>query len=82
MGDAIIALTTNMAARRGTPIEFKKNGSTFTATRRPEGVGPDQNVGSSWAQEVREPLCDELFAGLLAAVHRLAQTLKLVFEPF
>ena len=39
MGDAILALTANMAARQATPIEFKKNGSTSTATKRRRALG-------------------------------------------
>jgi predicted dehydrogenase len=40
MGDAILALTANMAARRGTPIEFKKEWFDVHRDETPEGVGP------------------------------------------
>ncbi len=40
MGDAILALTANMAARRGTPIEFKKEWFDVHRDETPEGAGP------------------------------------------
>jgi hypothetical protein len=41
MGDAVIALTTNMAARQGARIEFKKEWFDFHSDETPEGVKPD-----------------------------------------
>jgi predicted dehydrogenase len=41
MGDAIIALTTNMAARKGERIEFKKEWFDIDSDETPEGVKPD-----------------------------------------
>jgi predicted dehydrogenase len=40
MGDAIIALTTNMAARKGARIEFKKEWFDIHSDETPEGVAP------------------------------------------
>jgi predicted dehydrogenase len=41
MGDAIIALTANMAARKGERIEFKKEWFDIESDETPEGVAPD-----------------------------------------
>jgi predicted dehydrogenase len=41
MGDAIIALTTNMAAREGRRIEFKEEWFHVDSDETPEGVKPD-----------------------------------------
>jgi len=41
MADAIIALTTNMAARKGERIEFKKEWFDIDSDETPEGVKPD-----------------------------------------
>ena len=41
MGDAIIALTTNMAAREGRRIEFKEEWFDIDRDETPEGVAPD-----------------------------------------
>jgi predicted dehydrogenase len=43
MGDAIIALTTNMAARKGERIEFKKEWFDIDSDETPEGIAPDLN---------------------------------------
>ncbi len=40
MGDAIIALTTNMAARKGDRIEFKKEWFDIDSDETPEGIPP------------------------------------------
>jgi hypothetical protein len=40
MGDAIIALTTNQAARKGQRIEFKKEWFEIHSDETPEGVPP------------------------------------------
>ncbi len=40
MGDAIIALTTNMAARQGARIEFKKEWFDIHSDETPEGIPP------------------------------------------
>ena len=40
MGDAVIALTTNMAARKGERIEFKKEWFDIDSDETPEGVKP------------------------------------------
>ena len=41
LGDAVIALTTNMAARQGARIEFKKEWFDVHSDETPEGVKPD-----------------------------------------
>ena len=41
LGDAVIALTTNMAARQGARIEFKKEWFDIESDETPEGVKPD-----------------------------------------
>jgi predicted dehydrogenase len=41
MADAIIALTTNMAAEQGTPIEFKEAWFDPDSDETPEGIKPD-----------------------------------------
>jgi predicted dehydrogenase len=41
MGDAVIALTTNMAARQGARIDFKKEWFDIHSDETPEGVKPD-----------------------------------------
>lgn len=41
MGDAVIALTANMAARQGTRIEFKEEWFDIDSDETPEGVKPD-----------------------------------------
>jgi predicted dehydrogenase len=41
MGDAVIALTANMAARQGVRIEFKKEWFDIDSDETPEGVAPD-----------------------------------------
>ncbi len=41
LGDAVIALTTNMAARQGARIEFDKNWFDIDSDATPEGVKPD-----------------------------------------
>jgi len=41
MGDAVIALTTNMAARSGKRIEFQKEWFDIDRDETPEGVAPD-----------------------------------------
>ena len=41
MGDAVIALTTNMAARQGARIEFKEAWFDVDSDETPEGVKPD-----------------------------------------
>lgn len=41
MGDAVVALTTNMAARQGSRIEFKKEWFDIHSDETPEGVKPD-----------------------------------------
>jgi predicted dehydrogenase len=43
MADAIIALTTNMAAKSGTPIEFKEEWFAIDKDETPEGEKPDVN---------------------------------------
>lgn len=43
LGDAVIALTTNMAAREGKRIEFKKEWFEIDSDETPEGVSPDVN---------------------------------------
>jgi predicted dehydrogenase len=40
MGDAVIALTTNMAARQGARIEFKKEWFDIHSNETPEGIAP------------------------------------------
>jgi predicted dehydrogenase len=41
MGDAVIALTSNLAARQGARIEFKKEWFDIQSDETPEGVKPD-----------------------------------------
>jgi hypothetical protein len=41
LGDAVIALTTNMAARQGARIEFKKEWFDIDSDETPENVKPD-----------------------------------------
>jgi len=41
LGDAVIALVTNMAARQGTRIDFKKEWFDIDSKETPEGVAPD-----------------------------------------
>ncbi len=41
MGDAVIALTSNLAARQGARIEFKKEWFDIHSDETPEGVKPD-----------------------------------------
>ena len=41
LGDAVIALTTNIAARQGTRIDFKKEWFDIDSDETPEGVEPD-----------------------------------------
>jgi predicted dehydrogenase len=41
LGDAVIALTTNMAARRGERIDFKEEWFDIMSDETPEGVKPD-----------------------------------------
>ena len=41
MGDAVIALTANMAAREGRRIEFKKEWFDIDSDETPEGIAPD-----------------------------------------
>jgi predicted dehydrogenase len=41
LGDAVIALTANMAARKGERIEFKKEWFDIDSDETPEGVAPD-----------------------------------------
>jgi predicted dehydrogenase len=41
LGDAVIALTTNMAARQGARIEFKEEWFQIDSDETPEGVKPD-----------------------------------------
>jgi hypothetical protein len=41
MGDAVIALVTNMAARKGERIEFKEEWFDIQSDETPEGVKPD-----------------------------------------
>jgi len=41
LGDAVIALATNMAARQGTRIEFKKEWFDPDSDDTPEGVKPE-----------------------------------------
>jgi predicted dehydrogenase len=41
LGDAVIALTTNIAARQGARIEFKKEWFDIDSDETPEGVKPD-----------------------------------------
>ena len=41
MGDAVIALTTNLAARQGARIEFKETWFDVHSDETPEGVKPD-----------------------------------------
>jgi predicted dehydrogenase len=41
MGDAVIALTTNMAARKGARIEFDEEWFNLDSDKTPEGVAPD-----------------------------------------
>lgn len=41
MGDAVIALVSNMAARQGTRIDFKKEWFEIDSDATPEGVKPD-----------------------------------------
>ncbi len=41
MGDAVIALTSNLAARQGTRIEFKPEWFDIPSDETPEGVKPD-----------------------------------------
>ena len=41
MGDAVIALVTNMAAREGKRIEFKEEWFDIDSDETPEGVKPD-----------------------------------------
>jgi len=41
LGDAVIALTANMAARKGERIEFKKEWFDIQSDETPEGVAPD-----------------------------------------
>ena len=43
LGDAVIALTTNMAARQGARIEFKKEWFDVESDETPEGIAPDIN---------------------------------------
>jgi predicted dehydrogenase len=43
LGDAVIALTTNMAARQGARIEFKKEWFDIDSDETPENVKPDVN---------------------------------------
>jgi len=43
LGDAVIALTTNMAARQGARIEFKKEWFDIQSDETPEGGKPDVN---------------------------------------
>jgi predicted dehydrogenase len=41
LGDAVIALTTNMAARQGARIEFKEEWFEIDSDETPEGIKPD-----------------------------------------
>ncbi len=41
LGDAVIALTTNIAARQGARIEFKEQWFDVESDETPEGVKPD-----------------------------------------
>ena len=43
MGDAVIALTTNMAARKGQRIEFKKEWFDIHSDETPENVPPERS---------------------------------------
>jgi predicted dehydrogenase len=47
MGDAIIALTTNMAARKGARIEFKKEWFDIHSDETPENVPPSVRASST-----------------------------------
>jgi hypothetical protein len=44
MGDAILALTANMAARQGKRIEFKKEWFDIRSDETPEGVAPSEKA--------------------------------------
>ena len=44
MGDAVIALTTNMAARKGKRIEFKKEWFDIDSDETPEGVAAERSA--------------------------------------
>jgi predicted dehydrogenase len=46
MGDAVIALTTNMAARKGQRIEFKKEWFDINSDETPENVPPSVRASS------------------------------------
>lgn len=55
MGDAVIALTSNMAARKGARIEFKKEWFDVDSDETPEGVKPDLSRYGSKPVEDSKP---------------------------